>query len=81
MQLPKIGTILRHNPDGSFEQGPIPGIGGPFETASDFFKAWAARAELGLSEERLRAASGEWAGKLSSIRSSFSMLANIATGR
>jgi hypothetical protein len=33
VQLPRIGTILRQNEDGSFDQGPIPGIGGPFETA------------------------------------------------
>ncbi|CAK7238186.1 hypothetical protein SEUCBS140593_010412 [Sporothrix eucalyptigena] len=28
-------------PDGKFDAGPIPGIGGPFDTATAFFTAWA----------------------------------------
>jgi hypothetical protein len=71
VQLPKIGTILYRNEDGSFEQGPIPGIGGPFETAADFFKAWAANVEFGLSKDRLKEAAGSLADELSSSADSF----------
>ncbi|CAG8897234.1 unnamed protein product [Penicillium egyptiacum] len=71
IQLPKIGTILHRNDDGSFEQGPIPGIGGPFETAAEFFKAWAAKIEFGLSKDRLREVAGSLADELSSSASSF----------
>jgi hypothetical protein len=40
LRLPKIGTIVR-NRDGGYECGPLPGIGGPFDTATAFFEAWA----------------------------------------
>ncbi|KAJ6022354.1 hypothetical protein N7499_002882 [Penicillium canescens] len=71
VQLPRIGTILRQNEDGSFDQGPIPGIGGPFETATEFFRAWAAKVEFGLSEAKLREAAGSLADELSFSASSF----------
>ncbi|TVY25150.1 hypothetical protein LHYA1_G006488 [Lachnellula hyalina] len=61
VQLPKIGTIVSINEDGTYQQGPIPGIGGPFDTATEFFKAWAANTEFGMPEEKLRAASGPYA--------------------
>lgn len=38
IQLPKIGTIVGTNKDGSYRQGPIPGLGGPFETAAEFLR-------------------------------------------
>ncbi|KAJ5145996.1 uncharacterized protein N7515_000560 [Penicillium bovifimosum] len=40
LRMPKIGTIVR-NSEGGYECGPIPGIGGPFDTATAFFEAWA----------------------------------------
>ncbi|CAG8275753.1 unnamed protein product [Penicillium olsonii] len=40
LRLPKIGTIVQ-NREGGFECGPLPGIGGPFDTATAFFEAWA----------------------------------------
>ena len=40
LRLPKIGAIVR-NSEGGFECGPLPGIGGPFDTATAFFEAWA----------------------------------------
>ncbi|KAJ6114301.1 hypothetical protein N7486_000079 [Penicillium sp. IBT 16267x] len=40
LRLPKIGTIVR-NHEGGYECGPLPGIGGPFDTATAFFEAWA----------------------------------------
>jgi len=61
VKLPKIGTIVLVNANGTFQQGPIPGIGGPFDTATELFKAWAAKIEFGISEEKLRAASAPYA--------------------
>ena len=40
LRLPKIGTIVR-NREGGYECGPLPGIGGPFDSATAFFEAWA----------------------------------------
>jgi hypothetical protein len=47
IQLPKIGTIIAMNADGKFQQGPIPGLGGPFDTVTEFFQAWATKNILG----------------------------------
>lgn len=80
VQLPKIGTILRQNEDGSFDQGPIPGIGGPFETATEFFQAWASKVEFGISEAKLREAAGSFADELSVSASSFSSLMKAFAG-
>ncbi|ESZ97841.1 hypothetical protein SBOR_1786 [Sclerotinia borealis F-4128] len=58
VQLPKVGTIISINDEGTYEQGPIPGIGGPFNTATEFYQARASRVKFPLSEEKLRALSG-----------------------
>lgn len=58
--LPKIGAIVGKNKNGTFKQGPIPGIGGPFKTAPEFFRAWAAKTKFGLTDEGLRAQSGQY---------------------
>ncbi|KAK1691620.1 kinase-like domain-containing protein [Colletotrichum godetiae] len=52
MRLPKIGTIIR-NEDGEYESGPIPGIGGPFDTAAAFFEAWADKVDFKLDKETI----------------------------
>lgn len=59
------------NPDGTYQQGPIPGLGGPFDTATEFFQAWAAKTRFGTTEERLRAASGPYADEIIPSVSSF----------
>lgn len=59
------------NPDGTYEQGPIPGLGGPFDTATEFFRAWAAAARFGLTNDRLRDACGEYADEILASVSSF----------
>lgn len=41
LRFPKIGTIIGRVDTGAFDIGPLPHIGGPFETASAFFTAWA----------------------------------------
>ncbi|KAM5356861.1 hypothetical protein ACJ41O_003507 [Fusarium nematophilum] len=71
VQLPKVGTIVSMNADGTCQQGPIPGLGGPFNTATEFFEAWAAQAKFGMSDEQLRAASGEYADEIMPSVSSF----------
>lgn len=76
IKLPKIGTICGINDDGSYRQGPIPGLGGPFETAAEFFKAWSTRVDFGLSPDQLKEAAGPYAGELSASASSFKTLVN-----
>ncbi|EGD96537.1 hypothetical protein TESG_03977 [Trichophyton tonsurans CBS 112818] len=39
--FPKIGSIIRLE-NGSYDIGPIPGLGGPFDTATEYFRAWSA---------------------------------------
>lgn len=41
LRFPKIGIIIRRVDTGAFDTGPLLYIGGPFEIASAFFKAWA----------------------------------------
>jgi hypothetical protein len=53
VRLPKIGTIVRNN-DGSYDIGPLPGIGGPFETATAFYKAWTAHAKFPKSRDGIQ---------------------------
>ncbi|KAF5017914.1 hypothetical protein F66182_10130 [Fusarium sp. NRRL 66182] len=64
VQLPKIGTIESINPDGILQQGPIPGLGGPFITATEFFEAWATHSKFGKTDEQLRAGSGQFADEI-----------------
>ncbi|EPE02901.1 hypothetical protein F503_01642 [Ophiostoma piceae UAMH 11346] len=45
LRLPKIGTVHR-TPDGVFEAGRIPGIGGTFDTATALLEAWADHARF-----------------------------------
>ncbi|ROW13615.1 hypothetical protein VPNG_04560 [Cytospora leucostoma] len=52
-RLPQIGTVKR-DADGSFSVGPIPGIGGPFDTAASFIQAYAAAMEFPYSHEYVR---------------------------
>lgn len=67
VRLPKIGTVIRLA-DGSYDLGPIPNIGGPFDTAAEFFLAWASHAKYPLPEATVRQRCGEYADKiLSSI--------------
>ncbi|KAG5293345.1 putative aminoglycoside phosphotransferase domain-containing protein [Histoplasma capsulatum G186AR] len=80
IQLPKIGTIAGINDDGSYRQGPIPGLGGPFETAAEFFRAWSAKVEFGLSQDQLKEAAGSFADELSASASSFKQLVNDLAG-
>ncbi|KAK4232853.1 hypothetical protein C8A03DRAFT_39492 [Achaetomium macrosporum] len=59
LRFPKIGVIVR-NPDGTYDIGPFPGFGGPFDTAADFFEAWARRAKFNKSDDTIREMMGEF---------------------
>jgi len=64
IRLPMIGTLLDKIPDGTFVQGPIPGIGGPFHTAGEFFHPWALNTKFGMDPNRLQAACGPLANEI-----------------
>ena len=40
LRLPQIGRVVQ-TADGAFEAGPIPDLGGPFDTAAAYINAWA----------------------------------------
>lgn len=52
LRFPKIGTIVR-NQEGKYDIGPLPVIGGPFDSATSFFEAWAAHTKFPLEEDRI----------------------------
>jgi hypothetical protein len=53
VRFPKIGSIFKLS-DGTYSVGPIPGIGGPFNSAAGFFKAWARKAKFPYNENTIR---------------------------
>ncbi|RJE25089.1 Phosphotransferase enzyme family [Aspergillus sclerotialis] len=53
IRLPKIGTVIKRD-NNSVDIGPIPGLGRPFSTATEFFKAWAKHAKFPLSDRDIR---------------------------
>ncbi|KJK63959.1 Phosphotransferase enzyme family protein [Aspergillus parasiticus SU-1] len=81
MRLPKIGKIVGINNDGSYRQGPIPGLSGPFNTAADFFRAWSTKVDFGLSHDQLEDAAGSFADELSFSGSAFKTLMNDMADR
>jgi hypothetical protein len=48
-----IGRVIKLS-DGTFSIGELPGIGGPFKTAADFFCAWADNSKFPFSEAFIR---------------------------
>lgn len=53
IRFPKIGRITKLM-DGTYSVGPLPKIGGPFDTAAEFFHAWAETAKYPYREEIVR---------------------------
>jgi hypothetical protein len=49
VRFPKIGSIIKLD-DETYSVGAIPGIGGPFDTAADFFQHWAKWAKFGSND-------------------------------
>ena len=44
LEFDKIGSIFRNPDSGKYEIGPMAnGLGGPFETAADYYRAWATK--------------------------------------
>lgn len=53
IRFPKIGVISQRE-NGSYDIDPIPGLGGPFSTAQDYFLAWADNVEFPMGEALIR---------------------------
>ena len=60
IMFPKIGSIVRLE-NGSYDVGPIPGLGGPFETAQEYFSAWGSKTKFPRSDTEIEKASGSYA--------------------
>lgn len=54
IRFPKIGMITKRQ-DGSYDIDAIPGLGGPFETAAEYFHAWASSVKFPIREADIRA--------------------------
>jgi hypothetical protein len=76
IRLPKIGKVVGIHEDGSYRLGPLPVLGGPFDTAAEFFRAWATKVEFGMSEDQLRNAAGPFADEILFSVSTFRKLLN-----
>lgn len=68
--FPRIGTPVRLD-NGTINIEPIPGIGGPFDTASAFFRAWAKATKFPLSEQQVREVCGPFGDEIWESTSSF----------
>ncbi|KAJ5561452.1 hypothetical protein N7461_000213 [Penicillium sp. DV-2018c] len=53
IRFPKIGMIVK-KADGSYDVDAIPGLGGPFDTAAEYFAVWAKTVEFRTPESRIR---------------------------
>lgn len=53
IRLPKIGTIIKRD-NGSYDVGPIPILGGPFDSAAEFYRAWGTHAKFPISETKIK---------------------------
>src|SRR5690349_7823747 len=53
IRFPKIGSIIKRS-DGTYSVGPLPRIGGPFDSAAEFFEAWANQAKYPYHEGMIR---------------------------
>ncbi|KAF2019623.1 hypothetical protein BU24DRAFT_431357 [Aaosphaeria arxii CBS 175.79] len=53
IRFPKIGSIIRLT-DGTYDVGPIPKLGGPFDYPADFFSAWAKHTKYPYTDALVR---------------------------
>ncbi|KAK4868590.1 hypothetical protein LT330_006792 [Penicillium expansum] len=53
IRFPKIGMVAKRN-DGRYEIEAIPGLGGPFDTATEYFAAWGEHTKFPESEVWMR---------------------------
>ena len=78
IRFPKIGAIECVN--GRYQVGPIPGLGGPFDSAADYFTAWAKKAKFPYNEKVIqeRTPTDLAPGVISSIRQFPAKLTQLA---
>ncbi|OAL56704.1 hypothetical protein IQ07DRAFT_674857 [Pyrenochaeta sp. DS3sAY3a] len=60
IRFPKIGRIIKLS-NGTFSIGKLPGLGGPFTTAAEFFCSWAENSTFPFGEAFIRARTPETA--------------------
>ena len=53
IRFPQIGMIAKRG-DGTYEAEAIPGLGGPFNTATEYFAAWGEHTKFPYSEKSMR---------------------------
>lgn len=53
IRFPKIGMISKRA-DGAYYMDAIPGLGGPFDTAEQYFEAWAINAKFPMEDTEMR---------------------------
>jgi hypothetical protein len=53
VRFPRIGSVIRLS-DGTYSVGPMSGIGGPFDSAAVFFRAWAKGMKFPYNEHTIR---------------------------
>ena len=71
--FPKIGAVTRSE-DGTYDVGPLPELGGPFETVSDYLKAWAREAKFAHSPNRIKELCGDLGGEVAASTAQFPQL-------
>ncbi|KAI1289114.1 kinase-like domain-containing protein [Xylaria venustula] len=52
LRFSKIGTIVR-SAEGEYSIGPFPDLGGPFDSATSFFEAWAEHIKFPLTTDKI----------------------------
>ena len=57
--FPKIGSLIR-NPNGTYDVGPLPRLGGPFSTATEYLRAWTKHTEFYGGTNGLKENSGSY---------------------
>lgn len=62
IMLPKIGSVIRLS-DGTYDVGPLPSIGGPFNTVTEYLEAWANTVQFPYMDT-LRASCGDKSDKI-----------------
>lgn len=63
LTFPKIGTVIRLH-SGTYDIGPLPGLGGPFDTATEYLEAWAESAKFPNLEDVRVSCNGAAGGKI-----------------
>ena len=69
IMLPKIGSVIRLS-DGTYDVGPLPSIGGPFNTVTECLEAWADTVQFPYMDT-LRASCGDDSDKIEASILSF----------